>query len=69
MSELGNSRLPLSSWVPEEPGADIVRLRNSSAVGDTLVGEAVAPLLTLGMSAHGEEHDAEISEPAGLLHT
>ena len=66
MSKLGNSRSPPSSWVPEEPGADKVRLRNSAAEGDMLAGEAVVPLLTLGTSAYGAEHDAKIPDPSRI---
>lgn len=64
MSKLGNSRLSPSSWVPEEPGADKVRLRNSAAEGSVLGGEAVVPLPTPGMSAHGAEHGAKIPDSA-----
>lgn len=64
MSKLGDSRLPPSSWVPEEPEADKARLRNSTAEGNMLAGEAVLPSLTLGMSAYGAEHHAKIPGPA-----
>lgn len=69
MSKQGNSRPSPASWVPEESGADRARLRNSAAEGDALAGEAAVPLLALGTSGRGAQHDAEIPDPAwtGLL--
>lgn len=67
MSNLGDSRLTPSSWVPEEPGADEARLRSSAAEGNMLAGEAVLPSLSLGTSAHGAEHHAKIPGPAQAM--
>lgn len=64
MSKQGNLRPSPSSWVPEEPGADGARLRNSAAEGDALAGEAAVPWLALGTSGHGAQHDVKIPDPA-----
>lgn len=40
-----------------------MRLGSCTAEEELVAEEAASPLLTLGSSAHGEEHDPKVSDP------
>ncbi|KAJ7397372.1 G protein-coupled receptor kinase 5 [Pitangus sulphuratus] len=64
--EMDMIRGVISTFSNKGPGK--VRLGSSAAEAEPVAGEAVGPLLTLGMPSHGAEHNPEIPDP-GLLQT